>query len=480
MCKIKKNIIFVNVTPNIKSQTNDKGSHPRHYLPPIDIGYIAALLEFKGYKCSFLDTILSQFSYLDIINNVDLVSADIIVLRPNENAYDVTIKLAKDLRIQFGHKVFIFIIGPVASMSVEYFMFPESPFDLCIIGEAEYSLLEILEQLEKGQTLVGIKGTAYVLDKKLKIEEKRKNIANLDDLPFPKHDFFVDKGYLFFYPVHIMNKKKVGFMLLSRGCPYECSFCSPIGRVSYGKRYRRRSIKNILEEMRFLIKLGVNLIYFLDDIFNYDPLFVEKFCHQIIKSKIHIKWAAQCRIDKITTNLLKLMKDSGCVCLNVGIESASEKILKIFNKDMDLNEVLKKVHYCRKIGICIVGNFVVGMDGELEQDRKKTMEFIGKAKFNLIEVLFFNPYPGSLAFDKYGNREDVDLYSRYETVFGQSRIGQHNKIKKFRALLYRKFYLNPKFILSDGLWYLYSIILNGKNERALFKKIIRYILEQKF
>jgi len=476
LCKIKRNIAFVNVTPEIKNQINSRRRHPRHYLPPIDIGYSAALLESKDYKCSLLDTTLASFSYLEIMNSADLLLADIIVLRPNENAYDLTIKLANDLRDRIGSEVFLFVIGPVASMSVDYFMFPETPFDLCLIGEPEYGLVEALELLERGRHLRGIRGTAYVCDGKLRIEGKREAIVDLDSLPLPKHDFFLDKGYLFFYPVKGMIKKKVGFMLASRGCPHKCLFCSPIGRVSYGKTYRRRSVGNILKEICFLIDSGVNLIYFLDDIFNCDELFVEELCYQITKNNLRIRWAAQCRIDKITPKLLRLMRKSGCVCLNMGIESGSKRILKMFDKDMDLDEVLKKVCYCKSIGICTVGNFILGMVGELEQDREKTMEFIIKAKFNLVEVLFFNPYPGSRAFKKYGNNKDVDMYSRYEIVCGENRVMRKSTIKRFRSGIYRKFYISLRFIFNDGLNYIFSIALNGKNERVLFKKIVRYIM----
>ncbi len=471
------NITFINLTYSIKDVSGHRLLHPRHYLAPLDIGYCAALLEQKGYKTTFLDTALEDLSYRDIVDKLTKPSLkEIVVIKPNEMAYALTLRLASDLKKVKGTDINVFLIGPAASTSLDYFMFKDTPVDLCIIGEPEYTLLEAAEKINNGQALDCIKGTAHFTNGKLEVEQDRDYIADLDSLPFPKYDFFIGKGYMLYYPVRMMKKKRLGLMLSSRGCPHSCVFCSPVSRVSYGKLYRARSVQNVMDEIKILDSLGVNLIYFLDDLFTYDKDRIERLCRQMIGDRLKIKWAAQCRVDDLSEGLLRLMRSAGCLCLNLGIESGSERILSMLHKNLDLGNVERMVSYCKKIGINTVGNFILGTPGERDSDRDITVKFAKRVNFNIVEVHFFTPYPGSHVFEEYGCFSKIDQYCRYEKLVHGKDLIDNDKIEKFRKYFYQAYYLRPGFLLRNIPMYMYSVILNGRDEWKLLRKVMRYII----
>jgi len=461
----------------MKSKTKHRLFHPRHYLPPLDIGYCASLLEQRGHETVFFDTALGDLSYEDIVNKVTRsFPKGVVVIRPNEMTYALALRLAKDLKNIREANLGIFFIGPVVSASPEYFVFSGTPVDLCIIGEPEYTLLEAVERSVQGKGLDCIKGTANFTKGNFKIAKSRDYITDLDSLLFPKPDFFIGKGYMFYYPIKMGKKKKLGLILSSRGCPNSCTFCSPLSRVSYGKPYRVRSVQNVVDEIKLLESLGVNLIYFLDDLFSYDKNRLERLCFQMKESKLKIKWAAQCRVDDLNKDLLRLMKSAGCACLNLGIESGSEKVLNILNKNLDLKNIEKVVRNCRQVGISTVGNFILGTPGEGDAERDITVEFAKKVDFDIIEVLLFTPYPGSQAFKEHGCFDKIDQYCRYEKLTQERNDIDNEKVEKFRKHFYKSYYLRPKFLFRNLPLYIYSAILNGRNEWRILKKVIRYII----
>jgi len=470
-------ITFINLTYNIKDMPANRLLHPRHCLPPLDIGYCAALLEKQGHEVDFFDTAPGNLSYNDIFDKISgLPLEGIAVIKPNEMAYELTLKLAADLKKAERGSPYIIIIGPVASASFNYFIFKGSPIDLCVIGEPEYTLLEAAERLSCKRPPDQIAGTAYFRNDALIREKDRDYIADLDNLLFPKHSLFIGKGYKFFYPSMMLKRKKLGLILSSRGCPHSCSFCSPVSRISYGKPYRARSAGNVMEEINFLGKLGVNFVYFIDDLFSYDKERLKKICLGLKYNGLRMRWAAQCRIDDLDEQLLRLMKSAGCLCINLGIESGSEKVLNALHKNLNLANVGKTVKLCKKIGISTVGNFILGAPGEEDSDREITVRFAKRVNFDIIEILLFTPYPGSRAFNDYGNPGKINRYCRYDKLAYGENQAYNDKIEKFRKFFYRDYCLRPGFILRNAPAYVYSAVLNGSGEWKFLKKVTRYIL----
>jgi len=468
-------VLLVNITKDIKNDIEKNTLHPHHVLPPLDIGYCAALLEKNGHEVLFIDTAIEQNSFFDICQRIIKASVDIVVLKPNIMTYKLSLKLADEIK---SKNRYIVCIGPVVSTSYDFFLSEKSAVDLCIIGEPEYTLSAVVEKLSKGKDFTKIPGTSY-FNKNLVVESPGALCNNLDDLPFPKHDFFIEKGYHFQYPVKMNSKKKFAAMLTSRGCPYSCLFCSPIKRVSFDKAYRVRSAKNVVDEMELLQSKGINLIYFLDDLFTFDYARVALICDQIIKRKLSIIWAAQIRADSVDLELLKKMKNAGCGCVYIGIESANDALLKMLKKGCNVGDIERTVRFCQRVGINTVGGFIIGIPGQTKNNLSEDLKFAKKLNLDLAEALLFIPYPDSEAFNMYGKLEHRDFYSHYDNAVASYCELDINELKFAQQQFYRGYYLNLRFISRFFLKNTSRIIRNLFSEASFLKNTFLF-LSQKY
>jgi radical SAM superfamily enzyme YgiQ (UPF0313 family) len=191
----------------------------------------------------------------------------------------------------------------------------------------------------------------------------------------------------------------MGALITSRGCPYECRYCS--AKSIWTRRVRNRSIRNIIEEIKEIVqKFKLDRLYFWDDSFTVDRKKIINLCCSIKKEFNGISWGCTSRTDLLDEELLMAMKDSGCTGIDVGIESGSERVLKQINKGIDLQNALKVVKLIRKHGINCGAFFMIGFPEENEEDILATKNFIKKLKASSICLSIFTPYPGTGLYDK--------------------------------------------------------------------------------
>jgi radical SAM superfamily enzyme YgiQ (UPF0313 family) len=422
----------------------------------------------------------NETELLEIINTKDLQQAldlvkkkkiDIIVIEPFLN-FKVALRLAKKLK-NFVKR--ILAIGPVASVIPEKFVFKKSPVEFCIIGEPELTLLKVIKRLENGKSVKCIKGIAFFDYSKNKLVKTGfgEFVNNLDKLPFPKHSFFLNnQKYNFYYPVNIRKKIKMGYILASRGCPYNCLFCSPIERVSYGKKLRVRSATNIADEMQFLESQGVNVVYFRDDCFNANKKWVVDVCDEIIKRKIKIKWVANCRPDNFDKRVLIKMKKAGCSTVCLGIESGSDRILSMLNKGITVKKVQKVIKLINEIGIWVVGFFIIGNPSETKEEMEQTFKLAKRLQPEMIQLHFFTPYPGSPAFKLYSYKIKSSKF------LPSNSLSQMNieELERYQRYFYRKYYFSPRFIKKYISKQFIPLVRNFFMYKNLIKKTLNFLL----
>lgn len=456
-------VCFVNLTYSLTPEKE----HPRHILPPLDIGYCASLLDKNGHVTDFIETATKKDLLGYVINYLKKEGADIVVLKPSIHTLDFTLRLAKKIRKLTKH---IFVIGPLASLNPALFLFKGSSIDACVINEAESTLLEVINTLQSNKSIKKVKGIAYFRNGIVRTQS-RENIKNLGALPFPKHSFFINKGYTFYYPVNIKKRMNVGYMLSSRGCPYKCLFCSPIERASYGKEYRCRSAKNIADEMQLLESKGINTVYFLDDSFAVNKKIVEELCDEVIRRKLRLRWVVQARADTLDEKILMKMKQAGCSTICLGIESGSERILKMLKKDIATKDVVRTVRLIKKAGIWIVGFFIIGNPTETKEEMKETFRFAKKLLPDMIQLHFFTPYPGSAAFKKF-KLDDIRSFKFNQTKqFSKISV---EELKQFQKHFYIKYCLNPRFIVKYLFKRMPYLVANWKTETTLVREALHF------
>ncbi len=245
--------------------------------------------------------------------------------------------------------------------------------------------------LEGGSAFSQIKGLAWRDGAEIVINPPRPFIADLDDLPLPRHDLLPLKAY---------RAPLVGgpyaFTVPSRGCPAGCRFC--IKHVSYGASVRFRSPENVLAELEQLVSLGVRKIHMYTDLFTVNREHVMGICEGILERQLPIKWTCNSRVDFVDPELLKVMRRAGCWMISWGIESGEPEMLKRMHKGITVEQVEQTLRWSREAGIMNWGYFIIGLPGETEASIRKTIAFAKRLPLDLVLFHIAAPHPGTPFF----------------------------------------------------------------------------------
>lgn len=461
--------LFINFAP----YTCFKKHHPQHKLPPIDLGYCASILDANGFDTYLLDTAIESFDLKKFLLLTKKYKPDVLIIRTSTPTSKLALELAHKIKLEI--EIPIIFLGQHASSYPQAFLFKNSPVDACIIGESELSLLDLLRNLKYKNKVNGI---AYFSNNKIKFTRKRALIKNLNVLPFPKHGWFVNR-YFSHHPVFSNERTKWGFILGSRGCTHKCIFCSPTLRNSFGNIWRGRDPKNIVKEMIFLSsKYKVNAIYFLDDAFTFNKKYVNGLCDEIIKQKLDIKFITQARVDEVNKKIIKKMKKAGFTTICFGVESGSQRILNLLRKDINIIQIKKAFKIVKEEGLFTVGFFLIGSPTETIEELNMTIKLMKEISPDMIQIAFFTPYPGSLAFEFFKSKLDKNFsnFSHYNEISMNMSEIPSNEIKKVQKKIYKNFYLNPNYFFKHQK-YLNYLMKNIQNEIFLIKDTLNFLFK---
>jgi len=244
---------------------------------------------------------------------------------------------------------------------------------------------------EGGAPFARIKGLVWRNASEIVINPPRPYIANLDDLPLPRHDLLPLKAY---------RAPLVGgpydFVVPSRGCPAACRFC--IKNVSYGASVRFRAPENVVDEVEMLVNLGVRKIHMYADLFTVNREHVMGICAGILERKLPVRWTCNSRVDFVDLELLQQMRRAGCWMISWGIESGEPEMLKRMNKGITLEKVEKALGWAKEAGIMNWGYFIIGLPGETEASIRKSIDFAKRLPLDLILFHIAAPHPGTPFF----------------------------------------------------------------------------------
>lgn len=241
------------------------------------------------------------------------------------------------------------------------------------------------------ERLLHIKGLVWRHSQEIVINSPRPFISDLDLLPMPRHDLLPLKRY---------QAPLVGgpyaFIVTSRGCPAGCRFC--IKHVSYGQSVRWRSPENIIEEISYLVSLGVRDIHMYADLFTVNRDHVISLCEGIRREKLPIRWTCNSRVDFVDEEMLRAMAQSGCWMISWGIESGSEEMLRRMHKGTTLAMVEQALRWAKQAGIKNWGYFIIGLPGETEDTIRQTIAFAKRLPLDLALFHIAAPHPGTPFF----------------------------------------------------------------------------------
>ena len=400
---------------------------------PIGVYYVGAVLKENHFDVEILNWHKMNESPHKIEELLREKKPDVIgfsILHANRWGGIEVARIAKHI----DEKIQIVFGGIGASFLWEHLLthFPE--IDYVVIGEGEYSFLELVRCLDQNdpQKIEHIPGIAFRNSGRAFKTDDAEAICDLDEVPNPAKYF--DYRHLVF----------------TRGCVWKCSFC---GSPQYwGRRIRFHSVKYFVEQIERLFARGTTFFYFSDDTFTIDQKRVIEICQSIIRKKLNITWAAISRVDDVSEESLFWMRKAGCIQISYGVESGSEKLRKFLKKNISTRQIKKAFALTQKYGIMARAYFIYGCPGENWETIRETVDLMNEIKPLSAIFYILDIFPGTELYEDYKKRKNVsdDIWlNRVEDImyFETDPAFNSELIVAFGKKLRTRFYSNlPKYV----------------------------------
>jgi radical SAM superfamily enzyme YgiQ (UPF0313 family) len=220
----------------------------------------------------------------------------------------------------------------------------------------------------------------------------------------------------------------------------------------FGRRYRIRSPKNVVDELEYLQrKFGAEQFTFYDDTFTVNQARTAEICGEIINRKLKIEWDCETRVDMVTKELLQKMKEAGCFAVWYGLESGSPQILKNMKKGISLAQVMRAFNWTKDLGMMAVVGVILGSPGETRETAWETIKFVERLNPDDVGYYIATPYPGTPMYDYVKEKgwlkvTDFDKYDTATPIFEIPTLSM-KELREIREQAFRRFYLRPGYIL---------------------------------
>lgn len=386
--------------------------------PPMGIAYVGTMLHKAGHSVKLLDMRVKKYNLKAFRKILKEFKPELVGLMLLGLSFKKARELTKIVKTESSAS--LLIGGPESTLLGKEIMEDMKELDYQILGEGEYSTLELVTKLEKNQDLSDIPGLLFRKNGEIQGNEEPKTIEDLDSLPIPEWNLFDLKAYKRF----VKNIKLP--IVTSRGCPYSCKFCDS---VLINKGYRVRSPKNIVDELEYNYKkFGTKNFQIFDDNF---PVYRDRvidMCNEILKRNLKIKWVvgqgfSPCKGDY---ELFKKMHDAGCIVVFFGTESADDEILRAIRKPHTVAQARQAIKDAKRAGIIVKAPFLSGLPKSTFKKELKYIDFFKETGIDITAMGHLVPYPRTAMYD-YVKKEGhplMDIDKMHETV--TSTTGTNN------------------------------------------------------
>ncbi|MCX5786762.1 MAG: radical SAM protein [Elusimicrobia bacterium] len=413
---------------------------------PLGVGYIAAYVRKAGHTVKIFDPEPCGMPLELMWKKVAEFRPDIVGITSVTSNF----MWARQAAIEAKRRLNCMVImgGPHVNAVPRSTLQSMPELDAVILGEGEIPMLALANEFDaRGKVDFNkIPGAALMEGWEYREIPRPEIISGLDRLPYPARDLLDIDLYL--------PGQKTVTLISSRGCPSQCTFCA---NICMGRKFRAHSPEFVVGEMAYVAeKYGIRHFRIYDDCFTADPVRVSRICDLIINEHLNITWDAAGRVNTLQDDALILkMKQAGCICILLGIETGSQRILDLMKKGTTLAMAEECCSKLRKRGISYVNSFMIGNEGDTKETVIATIAFAKKLKSAAAVFNILIPYPGTLLFDKYYKEYDTPetdwthwCSQRDDRPYEprQTALSKKDTIR-LRARAYQRYYCNLSQIL---------------------------------
>ena len=429
-------------------------------MPPLGLGYLASAIRKQAAgEVRILDCLNEGYNFAKFSEYIRNFSPDIVGF--HTFSHDIamvnkSIELIKEI-----NPLIITIVGGPHPSGVGIDCLRHIPkADFGFKGEAEISLPQFIKIISKSKNsslneeeLKDVPGLIWRKKDGTVALNQQFFFEDLDSLNLPSWDLMDPNTYPHAPQGLIFRNLPFAPILVTRGCPYHCTFCA--SKTILGEKIRSRSIKNVINEIELLYnQYKVREIHILDDNFTIDKGYAQSFSQEIINHKLEITWCCPngVRLDTLDRETLLWMKKSGCYYISVGVESGSDRILKLMKKGLTINQINEKINQIKELGFDVNAFFIIGYPGETEEDILQTIRFAKSLPLARVAFYSFLPLPGTEIYEQLRQSKEID-----EPQWDEMFQAMHpycpkgiscKRLDELQHKAYREFYLRPKILFA--------------------------------
>ncbi|NOY76881.1 MAG: radical SAM protein [Calditrichaeota bacterium] len=406
-------------------------------LLPLGLAYLAGSLLEDGHQVDVVDLMAEP----EKESQIDFGKYELVGISSDTPRYPKSLQLARRAKAEGA----LVVMGGYHVTFQDREAINSGVVDFVVRGEGEYVLRDLVNALEHTGDVSHVRGISYKADGTCVRNPSAPFIQDLDAIPLPRRDLFPKNKYLSTY-----DNRPMTTMVTSRGCPFDCAFCSA-SRFG-GLKWRTRSLDSILDEMALLIHQGYRSFLFVDDNFTLNPRRVLDFAGEILRRKWDIRWWCFSRVDTIVKNpdMVRKMAEAGNRTMFLGLESAHQSILDGWGKKITVDEQKEAVRILKENGIGVYASFVLGDRQDTKESIKQTIRYARELDPATCQFSVLTPYPGTRLFEELRAKNLILTYDwrYYDGIHSVIKLENLDPVElpKLAIRAYRKLYFRWKNI----------------------------------
>jgi anaerobic magnesium-protoporphyrin IX monomethyl ester cyclase len=362
-------------------------------LPQLGLAAVATALRGAGHAADILDAHIEGLSPERIIQRIRAEKIDVVGFSVYITTEKRTLRFAEALEAACPD-VTVIVGGPQATLAPQRFAIPA--IDYIFLGEADESILELMDALNQGEPLRPIAGVIATADPKgFPSQRDLRLVKDIDSLGLIELDKFYPLDR--FYPAVDVRGKRLVNLVSTRGCPYKCTFCA--AAEINGRSVRGMSPERFGEHVQYYVDKGIDSFVFYDDTFTINKKRAIAICKELVRRKLKIQWKCFTRVDCLSVEVLDNLREAGCYHVMFGCESFNDKTLTLLKKGFTVEQCFSGIKMAHDAGMLTSSSFMIGLPGETEDDIRHTIRTVATTDLDFALFPIFEPYEGTPVHD---------------------------------------------------------------------------------